>query len=982
MSTRPYPWLAAAALFALTALPALAAPKIAIFNDGDFPYWGAPSGLTGPDMQTWFARLGLSADLLDDDALGDPQRFNAEKYAAYIHLYGNTFPESAGENLRRFHEHGGSLISAGVPFCHPCRRTGAFGWSWVGWGPDQDEIAQEAAHSGALGIRISKRLDAWTGIQQTEKLPAKAGETFTVGGWVKTTDASAGRKPDELLLRYWDKGGRFLGQTGPQLPASNKDWQFISQSVTTPPDTAQVDVVLALWKPSATICVDDLVLVRGEIPADPTTAAKANLLPDPGFERGGGEWKDLGHVEWFGHDKLGTGGFYTSTGARGELLYQASADPLSLAVLDWPSWQRRYLTGTWPTQALNPTTLPAEDKIAPIVAFKDAAGTWPLVALIKHNCAQFRGTIDAWAGTSLFYSDGNGGSLPQREAFGRAALYVLQERGLLTGKADLLRRADAAYRAALPPANLKPVAAQRNYDGVFPKCNPPARKLIVADVSGLALDEKLAFTSLEGIINGRQPRLYLVTDQYGTEGGKLTVDERWLEWLKTRGDIEGSERPTDPWSLLTKWPGEVKGAVITDPDLPATINIATMICGLEGAVMLSPRLAKEHKLPVVADLRGRWKTNVAAYQWAITNLWPRLNHNLLGLMWPDWTRPRDYLIAQKAFCFWITGPKDAKPGVASPLEETALIAKFLGQIPTNIGTLGAPWAGDGVGIQEGPGVTLLSEYGKFLAWSAETGNLSVHSGTKPPVFKRPMAPAPTLDRSKVYLTFMVSDGDAPINWYGFFLIRYWDDPVRGQIPLVWSLGPTSYDLMPNLLDYYYRKSGTNDSFVCACSGVGYCYPNIYGSRYAQPERLFQGYVDLTRQYMGRFDERGLWTHTADPERLRQFAAGVPAMQYFLPDYSRQPDTTATNATGTISGIPSFRAVVSFDPKGGPEQALKLIVDDIRKYTPPQRPAFLNAFVQCYPCSPTLLKQVLDQLGPEYVPVLPEHLAELYKAAGK
>ena len=310
------------------------------------------------------------------------------------------------------------------------------------------------------------------------------------------------------------------------------------------------------------------------------------------------------------------------------------------------------------------------------------------------------------------------------------------------------------------------------------------------------------------------------------------------------------------------------------------------------------------------------------------------------------------------------------------------MARFLGQVPANIGTLGAPWAADGVGIQEGPGVTLLSEYGKFLSWSAETGNLSVHSCTKPPIFKREMAPAPPLDRSKVYLTFMVSDGDAPINWYSFFMTRYWDDPVRGQFPLAWSLGPTAYDLMPNLMDYYYRKAGANDTFVCACSGVGYCYPGTYGSRYSQPERVFQGFLDLTRQYMRSLDERGLWTHSADAERLRRYAGGLPGLQYFLPDYGRQPDTTVANATGIVSGVPSFRAVATFDPKGGSERALELLVGDIRKYTPPQRPAFLNAFVQCYPCSPTLLKQVLEQLGPEYVPVLAEHLAALYQAAGR
>jgi len=968
------------AAFAMPA--AVPGPAIAIFSDSDFPYFCAPPGLTGPDMQAWFTRLGLRADLLDSNALADPQRFSAEKYAALIHLYGNTFPEDAADNLRRFHQSGGSLISAGVPFCHPCRRTGVADWAWVTGAKDQAEVTAEAAHSGKWGIKIAKGSPGWSGLQQIARIPAKPGETFTLGGWAKTLDTGGGPQADALLLRYWDAGGRFLGQEGPSLPSPGGDWSFVSANVTTPPQTAAVDVILVLWKPPATVWIDDVVLVRGQLPAGSPVSPVGNLLPNPGFEQPGGDWKDLGHVEFFGHDRLGTGGFYTSAGPRGELLYHADADPLSLAALDWPRWQRLYRDGALgATQALNPASLPPEDKVVPIVEFRDPAGTWPVITLIRHGCPQFAGAVDVWAGAALFASGDLDAVLAQREVFGRAALYALRQRGI-TPAADLLARADRFYRASALPAGIIPHTAQRGFDGVFPKCPLPARKLCVVDASALPLDEKLALVSLQGVINARQPRLYLVTDRTDAKSGSPTVEERWLDWMKARGDIAEIERMSDPWSLLKRWKDEIRGAVITDPDLPTSVNIATMICGLDHAVMVSPELARRLRLPVIADLRGRWHTNVAAYEWAIANLWPRLNHNLLGIMYPEWVRPRDYLIAQKAFCFWITGAKDARPGVASPLEETAVISRLLAEAPVNIGVLGAPWAGDGVGIQEGPGVTLLSTYAKFLSWSAETGNLSVHSGTQPPQFRRELPPAPPLDRTKVYLSFMVSDGDAPINWYSFFLTRYWDDPVHGRFPLAWSLGPTTYDLMPDLMDYYYHKAGPNDTFVCACSGVGYCYPGPYASRYEHPDRVFKGFLDLTGQYMRRLDERGLWTHSADSERLRRYAAGLPGLQYFLPDYGLQPDTTPANATVTVDGVPAFHAIAGFDPKGDSDRALELIVSDIRRNTPPQRPAFLNAFVQCYPCSPTVLQQVLDQLGPDYVPVLPEHLATLYKTAAE
>ena len=45
-------------------------------------------------------------------------------------------------------------------------------------------------------------------------------------------------------------------------------------------------------------------------------------------------------------------------------------------------------------------------------------------------------------------------------------------------------------------------------------------------------DMRLTLTCLQGIVNRKQPRLYLLQDRY---------DELWLEWLKERGDIDQVE---------------------------------------------------------------------------------------------------------------------------------------------------------------------------------------------------------------------------------------------------------------------------------------------------------------------------------------------------------------------------------------------------------------------------------------------------------
>ncbi|MBM3498155.1 MAG: hypothetical protein FJX74_05745, partial [Armatimonadetes bacterium] len=445
-----------------------------------------------------------------------------------------------------------------------------------------------------------------------------------------------------------------------------------------------------------------------------------------------------------------------------------------------------------------------------------------------------------------------------------------------------------------------------------------------------------------------------------------------------------------------------RGVVVTDPFVPATVNVATMVAATEDLLIATPHLARVLKLPIRRNLQNRWPTNAAALQWAVDELWPKLNHHLLAYNAPDWPYLIDYLVAHRAFSFWITGPVDGsaslggllpdllvsaraecgEPPIGAPLAEQLVIERLLAKAPPNIGCLGAPYNGVGVGIGEGPGVSLLTRYGKFLAWSAQNANLTVHSGAAvaslPSPERRGAGGEAPLDRTKVYLTCLISDGDAPINWYAFFPLRYWDDPVRGTFPLNWSTGPAVHDLLPDVVDWYRTRANDSDGFVAACSGAGYCYPDAFASQYADAEALFRDYLALTEVSMARLSLRGLWTHTATGERLGAFAQQVPSVSFLLPDYSRLPATTAENANEVLAGrIPSFRALTSFNMDLGEAATMQLMLDDLRAYTPVQRPAFMHVFVQCYPWSPTKLRGVLEALGPEYVPVRADEMARLY-----
>ena len=196
------------------------------------------------------------------------------------------------------------------------------------------------------------------------------------------------------------------------------------------------------------------------------------------------------------------------------------------------------------------------------------------------------------------------------------------------------------------------------------------------------------------------------------------TDRQWLDWLLSRHWIDGTEIVSEPLSLVQRYREQVKGLVIHDFRLPATRNVATMLAAVKGGLVASPRLAKQLGLPVLDDLRGSCKTNVEAYRWAFDTLWPQLSHQAIACLWPDSIDGlRDYLVQQKVFTFWLSGPLDGVAPGANPDAELALIEELLAKMPANIPVLGYPYAGRDVGIGEHDGVQTFARYAKYLVGS-------------------------------------------------------------------------------------------------------------------------------------------------------------------------------------------------------------------------------------------------------------------------
>jgi hypothetical protein len=453
--------------------------------------------------------------------------------------------------------------------------------------------------------------------------------------------------------------------------------------------------------------------------------------------------------------------------------------------------------------------------------------------------------------------------------------------------------------------------------------------------------------------------------------------------MRKKNWIQGTEPVSHAKELLARFQDRVKGMVITDPQLPATKNVATMIAGVKDAVVVSPRLAKQLSLPVLDDLRGRWQTSAEAYRWAYENLWDGLNHHLLACLWPEYMSLRDYLVQNKAIILWLPGRIDGARKYSRPEEEVRLIEDLLAKLAPNIPVMGYSWAGKDVGIGEGPGVTLFAEFGKYLVGTVNCSNLSVHSGIPGIKFEQRVPPPPTLQKDKVYLSVIISDGDnlPVLTTYNF--PQLWKDPLRGQMPLGWTISPSAALLIPDIADYYYSTATPNDCFLGAVSGVGYTYPDSYGKRFKETDRagVFDGFLDQTRVNMEHMAMKSIWIMgITRPELIQRYAERIPFLEAIFPDYGRRVANYGEATYPVVRNVAVFHAANGWKQDVSREEQIAGIVSQIQSFTPSERPAFLHLFIWNWGCgaSLSLIRDVLQRLGPEYLAVRPDHMAALYR----
>jgi hypothetical protein len=354
------------------------------------------------------------------------------------------------------------------------------------------------------------------------------------------------------------------------------------------------------------------------------------------------------------------------------------------------------------------------------------------------------------------------------------------------------------------------------------------------------LPEKVLLLSLQGQANRSAPQLYVVHPpefQWEITGPLFSFYER-------KHGVKFTELKTAE-EALTRFAASAKGYVVWDPAVPASMNVALTIAGLEDALVVTAALipqVEKHGLKPLDDLRGRYtgQTDAQIYADAVTRYWSRCSRDSIMLMGGHAGAVRqpavaDWGIRQKMFFH------DLSANPKHP-EELALAQRLLAEL--NPGATVFGWHSYAKDTEE-QWTTLLSSYGLKMEGLHNLPNLSFNCqfgftpGFKFTNTHHVARDAKLTAGAKVYLAFVQSDSIG---------IGVWTKPGRGKLPFAWQVTMNWTKFSPAALEYFHESATPNDYFIGGLSGPGYMYPNHI------PADRFPLLMQEARELMAVLDE--------------------------------------------------------------------------------------------------------------------------------
>ncbi len=429
----------------------------------------------------------------------------------------------------------------------------------------------------------------------------------------------------------------------------------------------------------------------------------------------------------------------------------------------------------------------------------------------------------------------------------------------------------------------------------------------IVRTEGLGPEMVVTLASLQGLVNRRGPRLFLLPSSEGPEN-------HWVTWYAKYGQ-EGREISVA--DVLEKYADTAKGYIVYDPMVPDTMNVAVTMAGAYDCLVCAPSTAEtlaDRGLECFQGMKGRWPDKIHAYAWAILEVMEDCDCSVLAnYEQTGGGAPRatmDFLVARRGFCMGLTINGADYPDEAALWDRVQTVA------PDHAMMLGWHTKRD----SEASHVYFGSQHNVWV-YCAGAWNMSFHQHIAARKgFEQSHAGPAVCEPEGRYATITLSDGDS---WHSMADVqkKFWLHPRRGEVPLGWEIAPVFAKVGPAILEYYYETRTENDYLVCGPSGVGYNYLsgfddwqgflkhsaeameatslktiwNINRVVRHLPDgviehRLKDGPIEYTRKQMEEFggikDQKGAdWV---DPEMVERYVKGIPGALGFFQGWERIP----------------------------------------------------------------------------------------------
>lgn len=401
------------------------------------------------------------------------------------------------------------------------------------------------------------------------------------------------------------------------------------------------------------------------------------------------------------------------------------------------------------------------------------------------------------------------------------------------------------------------------------------RPALRVSVKGLSQPQKLTLLAAQGLSNRTGPHIYL---DFGTDNAWMemaymekperkqlqswnpetpeafkskypTMSEAWVD-LWEKGSYFHFD--TEPWESFLASAGKVSKGWIVYDNLEDEVALVGTLAGQKDALpVLRQDLPEMGKilpgLPIVFDTATipgipGVSRKVAVHRWMIENVLPQVNKTGLvsrvknyGLQQHDTYVDIDQAVQEKWLVYDLThyGEDTAdkqEPKYSRPAE-TEVLLQILGAYPPLTPVFG--WGA----TDENTFVRSVTKKGLVVVCSGVPNNSFFNrwKASELPVKQkhRHVAEAEVKVEDKIYLAFMVNEGDSIKNAVALQGHGGWLQPERGAVPMNWGVEPAIFERYSGLMEFFYQGATPNDYFFTAAAGWGYTHPNRMTPEMAQ-----------------------------------------------------------------------------------------------------------------------------------------------------